>query len=86
MQRAGYHFERQDTATGEESYARRLTGGDYPRFHVYLKKQGDDLIVNLHLDQKKPSYGGHTAHSGEYQDSEVLQKEAEYLRKFLISN
>ncbi|OGZ33453.1 MAG: hypothetical protein A2174_01365 [Candidatus Portnoybacteria bacterium RBG_13_41_18] len=82
MQRAGYHFERQDPQTREESYGRRLSGGaDYPKFHIYVRRQGDELILNLHLDQKKPSYGDYTMHSGEYEDSKILQKEAENIKK-----
>jgi len=45
---------------------RKLTGQNYPRFHAYVKQQGQDFIFNLHLDQKKPSYEGSHAHSGEY--------------------
>lgn len=43
-------------------------GGNYPRFHIYSKQQGDSFIFSLHLDQKKPSYEarGVHAHSGEY--------------------
>jgi len=83
LRRSGYGFLGNDERTGEGSFVKRLAGADYPRFHVYAKKEGDNLIVNLHLDQKKPSYGGQTAHSGEYQDSEVLQKEAEYIKKVI---
>jgi len=82
MRRAGYGFERKDFKTGEDNYTRRLSSGaDYPRFHAFAKKEGNDLIVNLHLDQKKASYGEWTAHSGEYQDSEILQKEAERIKE-----
>jgi hypothetical protein len=80
IQRAGYHFERVAGA-GEESYARRASSAEFPKFHIYIKKQNDELIVNLHLDQKKASYGGHTMHSGEYEDSEVLEREAENLKR-----
>ncbi|MDD5590273.1 MAG: hypothetical protein PHQ47_03850 [Candidatus Portnoybacteria bacterium] len=85
IQRAGYHFER-ITPTGEESYARRAGAGEFPKFHIYVQKQGEETILNLHFDQKKASYGGHAMHSGEYEDSEVLEREAEMLKKFLISN
>ena len=43
-------------------------GGNYPRFHVYLKQQVGDFVFSLHLDQKAPIYKGvgvH-AHNGEY--------------------
>ncbi len=81
MRRAGYSFVRKDNTTGEEEYKRRLSGGDYPKFHAFLKRTRDSISVNLHLDQKKPTYGGYTAHSGEYEDSEVLEKEAENIKK-----
>ena len=85
LQRAGYHFDQRDPATGEDSYSRRAGAGEYPKFHVYFKQQGDELILNLHLDQKRASYGGYTAHSGEYEDSEILEKEAGMLKFFFGS-
>jgi len=81
MRRVGYSFVGRDERTGEEGYQRRLSSGDYPKFHAFVKKDGDFVFVNLHLDQKRPSYGGQTAHSGEYEDSELLEKEAEIIRE-----
>ena len=81
MRRAGYGFAGTDEQTGELNFTRRLSGGDYPRFHVFIKSDGDFVFVNLHLDQKKPSYRGTRAHSGEYEDSELLEKEAEIIKK-----
>lgn len=83
MRRAGYGFWSAGKKSNGESFARRLSAGDYPRFHIYAKKEGNDLILNLHLDQKKPSYSGSRAHSGEYEDSEVLTKEAEKIKNIL---
>ncbi|MBI4708669.1 MAG: hypothetical protein HY764_00490 [Candidatus Portnoybacteria bacterium] len=80
MRRASYGFLGRDQRTGEESFAMRLSGADYPRFHIFAQKRGEELFINLHLDQKKPSYGGFTAHSGEYEDSEILEKEAERIK------
>ena len=57
------------------SFARRITGRDYPRFHVYARTEGSTLIINLHLDQKKPTYNGSRAHSGEY-EGELIEAEA----------
>ncbi len=51
---------------GEYNLVRRLTQGNYPRFHIYAKVQGDKYIFSLHLDQKAPIYKGSHAHSGEY--------------------
>ncbi len=60
-----------------ESYIRRLTALEYPRLHAYLKLLPDEnLEISLHLDQKRPSYQGQTAHSGEY-DNKLLKEEKE---------
>ena len=81
MRRAGYSFIRHNGSTDEEAYQRRLGSGDYPKFHAFVKEEKDLIFVNLHLDQKKPSYSGYTAHSGEYEDSEILEKEAQMIKK-----
>jgi len=64
----------------EWNFARSLMGQNYPRFHCYLKQEGGNLLLNLHLDQKKPSYQGASAHSGEY-EGEVVENEAERIRQ-----
>jgi hypothetical protein len=61
------------TPKGELNCVRPL-GGDYPRFHIYLQEEGDLFTFNLHLDQKKPSYEGTSAHGGEY-DGETVRVE-----------
>lgn len=66
--RLGYHAERNG------SYAARVGGGQFPRFHAYLEVQGQDVLVNLHLDAKAPTYQGTSAHAGEY-DGEVVERE-----------
>ncbi|MFH0892597.1 MAG: hypothetical protein V1867_07550 [Candidatus Falkowbacteria bacterium] len=78
MRHAGY-------APHLDSFVRRLTRLDYPRFHVYLKEEKDRVIINLHLDQKKPSYAGSGAHahSGEY-DGELVAGEMARLKNLLI--
>ncbi len=74
IRRAGY-AEFRDPNTGVTSYVRRLQSGVfYPRFHVYLKEQQEGVVVSLHLDQKKPSYGQGHAHSGEYEGATVMQE------------
>lgn len=52
----------------------RLLGGDYPRFHIYLRESLNVITMNIHLDQKKPSYEGAHAHAGDY-DSETVREE-----------
>jgi hypothetical protein len=84
LRRSGYAFLRKDEKTGELSFVKRVSNGDYPRFHIYAKQDVKGSVqVNLHLDQKKASYEGSTAHSGEYQSSENkwLEKEAEIIKK-----
>lgn len=78
LRRAGY-AEFIDPNTRKTSYVRRL-GGLYPRFHAYLEAGANGFTVNLHLDQKKPSYHGHIAHSGEY-DGEVVEGETRRLKR-----
>lgn len=70
------------TTNHEFSCLKYLGRGDYPRFHLYIKQEKDNLFFNLHLDQKKPSYKGSPAHSGEY-DGELIEKEKERIIKFL---
>ncbi len=41
------------------------------------------LLLNLHLDQKKHTYGDVTRHHGEYEDSPLVQKEATELCRLL---
>ncbi len=71
---------------GDEFSCARVLGdsrGGYPRFHLFVK-QGDNgsLIFNLHLDQKKPSYKGVSAHSGEYK-GEVIEKEKQRIMSII---
>ena len=73
MRAAGYIFKR--GVVGEEmSFERPLESGGFPKFHVYLTEDRDQLYLNVHLDQKRPSYAGAHAHSGEY-DGELLNEE-----------
>jgi len=68
---------------GEEFNCVRILGGNgYPRFHLYIKQEKDNIFFNLHLDQKKPSYQGNPAHSGEY-EGELVEQEKERIMKAL---
>ncbi|OIO46335.1 hypothetical protein COX24_01905 [bacterium (Candidatus Gribaldobacteria) CG23_combo_of_CG06-09_8_20_14_all_37_87_8] len=68
---------------GEFNLVKQLAKNSFPRFHLFLKEVNDkSFSVNLHLDQKKPSYGKQTAHSGEYeQDNPLLEEEAGAIRQ-----
>jgi hypothetical protein len=69
----------------EVSYARSFDSGRfYPRFHIYIKDLPvQESEINLHLDMKKASYEGTSAHSGEY-GGELVSREAKRIEN--ISN
>ena len=81
IRRCGYG-KIMDKRMNQVSYAKRIHRDFYPRFHVYIKLEGDFVIFNLHLDQRRPSYEGVTAHSGEY-DGEVVEREGERIKSYL---
>ena len=79
LHQAGY-AEFNDPNTGQSSYTRRLSRDYYPRFHLYFEIDRDNRsVLNLHLDQKKPSYAGSSAHNAEY-DGEVVRREASLIQ------
>jgi len=73
LRSAGYSYFK-DPQSHEESFVVRLTPEFYPRFHVYVKHADNQVTFDLHLDQKKPSYGNNNLHSGEY-DGPVVEHE-----------
>lgn len=73
LRRAGYAFQRQEN--GEMSFVRILGSSGYPRFHCYAKLDKLTLTLNLHLDQKKHTYGETTRHHGEYENDGPLKEE-----------
>ncbi len=80
MKRLGYHAF-QDRRSGTTSFIRRLRSGQYPRFHVYVD-DGDEVVFNVHYDEKKPSYGRGPRHSGQY-DTPLVQQETERIKSYL---
>ncbi len=68
----------------EYSIVKQLDRNNYPRFHIYIKKneENNEFVFNLHLDQKQPSYegSGAHAHSGEY-EGEIIEREAERIKR-----
>lgn len=74
--RLGYHVG------NNNSFERRLGGGQFPRFHVYLEDRESDVRLSLHLDVKPHTYVGFSAHVGEY-ESEDVTKELERIKAFL---
>lgn len=82
VRRAGYGFIH-DQRSGKDSYMRRLTGDYYPRFHMYLKEDQQNIIFSLHLDQKRASYQGNHMHNAEY-DGPLVVGEVERLKQVVI--
>lgn len=65
----------------EYNLVRPLAGRNYPRFHIYIRKDGEGVFkFNLHLDQKQPSYQGSSAHSGEY-EGDIIEQEAKRIKR-----
>jgi hypothetical protein len=82
MRRAGY-ASFNDPNTGITSYTKRFSRGDfYPRFHVYPEERDNQWTLNIHLDQKRPSYEGAHAHSGDY-DGPVVEQEAQRIEQVM---
>ena len=66
----------------ENQFIRPLERSGYPRFHLYLKINKDEVVFDLHLDQKRPTYKGSPAHAGEY-EGKVVENEAERIKQIL---
>ncbi|HJN84798.1 MAG TPA: hypothetical protein QF873_00585 [Patescibacteria group bacterium] len=81
LRKAGY-APYHDRRTGKSSYTRKVTREFYPRFHLYVMETDKVVTFDLHLDQKKPSYSGTSAHAGEY-DGTVVENEMARLKQAL---
>lgn len=73
MRRAGYTFQKNEG--GEQAWVRILGASGYPRFHIYTEQVKSALLVNIHLDHKKHTYGEDTRHHADYQESMPLNEE-----------
>jgi hypothetical protein len=85
IRKAGYIPTSYSFATKDEfNFIKPLSGrkGQYPRFHIYVEENFEkgDYIFNLHLDQKKASYGKYSDHSAEY-EGEIIEKEARRIKE-----
>lgn len=58
-------------------------GSEAQAFGTEPQDKLNTYVFNLHLDQKKPSYGGSHAHSGEY-DGEIINEEVERIKSLLL--
>lgn len=72
MRRLGYG--ELGKSSGQTSFAKRISGADFPRFHAYVENKDGGIEINLHLDQKGASHEGSHAHSGEYAGPLVEQE------------
>jgi hypothetical protein len=83
LRKCGYApFHDSGYAPFHDSYVKVLSASGYPRFHIYTSQTDSQHILNLHLDQKRPSYGKETAHSGEY-DGKIVEEEAERIEDLI---
>ena len=81
LRRLGYSFQRQEG--GEMSFIRPFSASGYPRFHMYVKAEGSNMTISIHLDMKKETYGEDTRHHGEYENSGALADEVRRLKAIL---
>jgi len=81
LRRAGYIFQRQEG--NEMSFVRPLARAGFPRYHIYASVSGLNLAINIHLDQKKETYGQDTRHHGEYANEGALAEEIARIRAVL---
>lgn len=83
IRRCGYG-EYYDRRLRKTSYMKRARISDmFPRYHVYIEERGQEVIFDLHLDQKRPSYEGSSMHSGEYEGGAV-EREGKRIRECAI--
>ncbi|MFW5888593.1 MAG: hypothetical protein ACOCVY_02650 [Patescibacteria group bacterium] len=73
LRSAGYGFLIDSRDNGKESFARRLGGGRYPRFHMYIQETAESYILDLHIDQQANSIG-EKRHKSEYEGERVLEE------------
>jgi len=65
----------QGVHNGQENFTRGLGSGPYPHFHIYVCEYNlQRFVFTLHFDQKRPSYGDNTMHSGEYESPLVMDE------------
>ena len=79
-------YGEQRTRQGQISFIKRVSGGDFPRFHAYAEDTDNGIQINLHLDQKAASYEGSSAHGGEYEGPLVEQEMARIASNITSAN
>lgn len=78
LRRAGYGYI-ESRHTGLGSFVRHFGRNRYPRLHMYIHQNEDEIEFSLHLDQKQASYKGSHAHNAEY-DGDIVEQELLRLR------
>ena len=82
FQKAGYSYR--GVYNNDMSFIKRVGLDEYPHYHIYVKELDNEILINMHLDQKKPSYEGVAAHNAEY-NGELVEKEMERVKKVIES-
>ncbi len=81
LRRLGYTFQKHD---GDEiAFVRPLSRSGFPRFHIYAKTDNGSILLNIHLDPHKETYGKDTMHHGEYENEGALQDEISRIKQVL---
>jgi hypothetical protein len=66
---------------GVDSFVRRLQGNEFPRFHLYIQEDSENVLnCSLHIDQTTRTHAKGNAHKGEY-NSPVVTEEKKRLEK-----
>jgi protein tyrosine/serine phosphatase len=83
IRKIGYFLN--DNNSGEINCVKRLRAGHpWPRYHLYIKQQDKNFILNLHVDQKAETrhYNPTSAHNGEY-DGPLVEQEINRIQSLL---
>ena len=81
LRRLGYAFQKRE---GDEiAFIRPLARSGFPRFHIYAKMGKGSVILNIHLDQHRETYGKDTMHHGEYNGDGALGEEEVRIKSML---
>ncbi len=81
LRAAGYVFQKKE---GDElAFVRPLSRSGFPRFHLFASMRGGDLIIKLHLDQKKVTYGKASRHHGQYTLDNRLVEESQRIKEII---
>jgi cold shock CspA family protein len=85
LRNAGYGFI-VDRRLGKESFVRRLGRDHYPRLHMYVKREGEKVVFDIHLDQKQASYAGAKHMHNADHDGPVVAEEINRLKEIIIGS